>query len=172
LGEITPRTAVAVRRALGDCCGLWPEIKWVNDLQWQGRKLCGILCEAVLLGGRAESLVIGVGVNVHTPPEAFPPALRAKAASLGDFCRPPEKTRLAAELLLALDGLARQQPAERAAYWEEYRACCVTLGKTVTLPDGREALAEGLGEDFALLLRLPDGSRLRLQSGEATLHGE
>ncbi len=172
LGTVTARAAVAVRRAVGRCCGLWPEIKWVNDLQWQGRKLCGILCEAVLLGGRAESLVIGVGVNVHTPPEAFPPALRAKAASLGDFCRPPEKTRLAAELLLALDGLARQQPAERAAYWEEYRACCVTLGKTVTLPDGREALAEGLGEDFALLLRLPDGSRLRLQSGEATLHGE
>ena len=46
LGSLTARAAVAVRRAVGRCCGLWPEIKWVNDLLWQGKKLCGILCEA------------------------------------------------------------------------------------------------------------------------------
>ena len=37
VGEITAWAAVAVRRALGRCCGFFPEIKWVHDLQWQGR---------------------------------------------------------------------------------------------------------------------------------------
>ena len=56
VGEITAWVAVAVRRALKRCCGLSPDIKWVNDLQWQGRKLCGILCETVLRRDRVEKI--------------------------------------------------------------------------------------------------------------------
>ncbi len=173
VGEITAWAAVAVRRALGRCCGFSPEIKWVNDLLWQGKKLCGILCETVLRRDRVESLVLGVGVNVSTAEGDFPPGLRGTAASLRSLGLPtPERSALAAELILALDALAVDFPAAGEEYWREYRACCITLGRDVTLSDGSEAFAEDLERDFSLRLRLPDGSRKTLRSGEATLHKE
>ncbi len=173
LGEITAWAAVAVRRALERCCGLQPEIKWVNDLLWQGKKLCGILCETALRGGQVTSLIVGVGVNVSTAEEDFPPELRRTAASLGSLGLPvPDRSVLASELIRALDALAAGFPREREAYLKEYRDACVTLGKRVTLSDGSEAFAEALGDDFSLLLREPDGSRRTLRSGEATLHRE
>ena len=173
LGELTAWAAVAVRRAIGRCCGVFPEIKWVNDLMWEGRKLCGILCETALRRSRAESLVIGVGINVASSAEDFPPELREKAASLAmTGCPLPERSALAAAVILALDGLAAEFPAAGEAYWREYREHCVTLGKEVELSDGAVAFAEELEEDFSLRLRFPDGSRSLLRSGEATLHRE
>ena len=173
VGEITAWVAVAVRRALGRCCGFSPEIKWVNDLLWQGKKLCGILCEAVLNRDRLEALVLGVGVNADTSPEDFPPELRRTAASLRGLGLPvPEKSDLAAELIRALDEMAADFPQGREKYLAEYRAACVTLGREVTFPDGNTAFAEGLDEDFSLLLRLPDGRAQKLRSGEATFHSE
>ena len=43
--SLTPLAAVAARRAVLDCTGLSPEIKWPNDLLLGGKKLCGILTE-------------------------------------------------------------------------------------------------------------------------------
>ena len=173
VGEITAWTAVAVRRALGRCCGFRPEIKWVNDLLWQGRKLCGILCESVLHRGEVESLVLGIGVNVDAGEEDFPPELRRTAASLRTVgAGVPDRAVLAAELIRSLDEMAGEFPAAGETYWGEYRACCVTLGREVVLSDGGTAFAEELEKDFSLRLRLPDGETRLLRSGEATLHRE
>ncbi len=173
VGEITAWVAVAVRRALGRCCGLWPEIKWVNDLLWQGRKLCGILCESVLRGDEVESLVLGIGINVAAGEEDFPPELRRTAASLRTAgAAVPDRAVLAAELIRSLDEMAAEFPTAGEAYWREYRACCVTLGREVTLSDGSTAFAEELERDFSLRLRLPGGETRRLRSGEASLHRE
>ncbi|PIZ25632.1 MAG: biotin--[acetyl-CoA-carboxylase] ligase, partial [Chloroflexi bacterium CG_4_10_14_0_8_um_filter_57_5] len=48
--------ALAVVSALEEKYGLKPEIKWPNDVLVRGRKLCGILAEAVWLGSQAESV--------------------------------------------------------------------------------------------------------------------
>lgn len=40
-------------------------IKWPNDIYYQDRKLCGILIENRLVGGRIKDCVIGVGLNVN-----------------------------------------------------------------------------------------------------------
>ena len=62
-------TAIAIAEALRS---LFPElpvqVKWPNDLWVHGKKLGGILCEAV--GGRADSfIVIGIGLNCAVAPE-------------------------------------------------------------------------------------------------------
>ena len=173
LGEITAWTAAAVRRAIGRCCGLWPEIKWVNDLQWQGRKLCGILWEGALRRGRAECLAAGIGINVSAAEEDFPPELRQTAVSLRMTGVPlPEKSALAAAVILAMDELAAEFPRAGDAWWREYRDHCVTLGREVELSDGSTAFAEDLERDFSLRLRRSDGKSFLLRSGEATLHRE
>ena len=55
----TISAAVAVCRAVKKLCGLELAIKWVNDLYYQGRKVCGILTEAGtdLESGQLEWLV-------------------------------------------------------------------------------------------------------------------
>jgi BirA family biotin operon repressor/biotin-[acetyl-CoA-carboxylase] ligase len=55
-------------------------IKWPNDILYQGKKICGILCEAVVIGHRYEAFIIGIGVNLNTP--SFPDALQSTATSL------------------------------------------------------------------------------------------
>ena len=45
--------------------GVIPEIKWPNDVLVNGRKLCGILIENNLSGGKVRSSVVGMGLNVR-----------------------------------------------------------------------------------------------------------
>ncbi len=172
IGELPAWTAAAVRRALLRCCGLDTEIKWVNDLLSRGRKLCGILAEGILREGKVQSVVLGIGINTAAESEDFPPELRETATSVYlETGAAPDRAALAAALLRELDALAEAYPRGRREVWAEYRARCVTLGKAVTLTDGTEGTAEDLGEDFSLLVRLPDGALRRLRSGEASLHG-
>ena len=63
--------------ALGVCSALEAldvpaEIKWPNDVLVCGRKVCGVLAEAVWLGEQVDRIVLGVGVNVT--PASIPPA--------------------------------------------------------------------------------------------------
>jgi BirA family transcriptional regulator, biotin operon repressor / biotin---[acetyl-CoA-carboxylase] ligase len=76
---ITLAAALAVRDALAEACGLETDIKWPNDLLAGGRKLCGILAEALeTKAGRA--CVVGVGINLSD--RAFPPEIADSATSV------------------------------------------------------------------------------------------
>lgn len=75
------RAAVATARAISRAAGVEVGVKWVNDLYYAGKKLCGILAEAPLgADGRPEFVVIGIGVNVLDA--SFPPELSGVATSL------------------------------------------------------------------------------------------
>ena len=52
---VTPAAAVATARAISRAAGVEVGVKWVNDLYYAGKKLCGILAEAPLgADGRPE----------------------------------------------------------------------------------------------------------------------
>ncbi|MDQ3821010.1 MAG: biotin--[acetyl-CoA-carboxylase] ligase, partial [Acidobacteriota bacterium] len=73
---LTLMSALAVRDALLEACGLRTDIKWPNDIVVGDRKLCGILAETVETGtGRA--VILGIGINLDD--RAFPPELRETA---------------------------------------------------------------------------------------------
>lgn len=80
---ITIQTAVAINRAIKRLYSLKTDIKWVNDLYFQGKKICGILTEAIsdFESGMIEAIIIGIGINVST--SEFPSVLQNKATSLG-----------------------------------------------------------------------------------------
>lgn len=63
LANITQLMALAVCQA-AEKYGLAPNLKWPNDVQVSGKKLCGILSEAVAQDGKIACLALGVGVNV------------------------------------------------------------------------------------------------------------
>lgn len=150
---ITPMAAVAVCRTVEAVCGLSPEIKWPNDVIFGGKKLCGILTE-LSVQGDVSSLVLGIGVNVNTPPESFSPALRDAACSIyGVTGRKTDMAAFARRLISELDGLFPLWESDSGAFLPEYRRRCSTPGQDIlVLQNGtsRPARAVGINEDMSL----------------------
>ncbi len=64
LSFITLMCGVCVRDALENICGLDCKLKYVNDVIYNGKKLCGILTEAVFEENVCKGVVMGIGINV------------------------------------------------------------------------------------------------------------
>ena len=164
--RVTSFAAVAVMRAIRSLTGKQTAIKWVNDLYYEGKKVCGILCEgAGMLPSGRQGIVLGIGINWH--PAAFPEELASIAGSLGEE-RIPRKDLLRAvwrELLPALQG-------KPLAWIEDYRAHSAVLGKPIQWKEGeilREGIAQGIEENGALRVRDPKGEEHLLRTGEITV---
>ena len=151
LSAVTPYAAVITARALETECGvLGVGIKWVNDLYLAGKKICGILTEAVtdLESGGKNGIAVGIGINLTT--DVFPDDLRAKAGNVGKM---PNRCALAARIASALYGFEKD-PFDRT-HMEEYTARSTVLGKTVTLDRWGEkttGTVVGFDRDGGLLL--------------------
>ena len=63
VANLTQLMALSVCRAVEEL-GAKPTIKWPNDVQLKGKKLCGILSEAIAGKEGLSCVVLGVGVNV------------------------------------------------------------------------------------------------------------
>ena len=65
--EITPfytqACALACVKALQDCYDLTPQVKPINDIYFEGRKLGGILVESASLGNSLQYILTGIGIN-------------------------------------------------------------------------------------------------------------
>ena len=78
---LTCRVGIAVSKAIDAEFGCHTGIKWVNDIFLAGRKICGILCEAVSgEGGKPSHILIGIGINIST--EEFPDDIKNSAGSV------------------------------------------------------------------------------------------
>lgn len=170
LGRVTLLGAVALAETLAGL-GLQPGIKWPNDVQLGGRKVAGILAEAVWVGDRLGAVALGIGVNVRRdalPPEALE-AYRATTveAALGHPC---PRGALLGDLLAHLDAwMPRVREPILLETWTRYN---VTLGRRVNVVAGHEqfsGVAEALDSRCALLVRLDNGSLRPLLAGEVTL---
>jgi len=62
--------AVAVRKTIFDNFGVGCGIKWVNDLIFDGKKVCGILTETKTEGDLSAA-VVGIGVNLFRPENGY-----------------------------------------------------------------------------------------------------
>lgn len=168
---LTGWVAVAAREGVAKASGAPVDIKWLNDLYLNGKKLCGILTEFALLAesGEPDYVVIGMGVNMNQTAETFAAqGLGGIATSLALEGCPVEQNHLAVCLLEALDKLNREFPAKRTDYLERYRARCVTLGRRVSF-DGEGTLqtgtVSGVDDSFALLVDGDDGKQHAVSSG-------
>jgi len=175
---ITASAAVAVADSIEELTGVSPEIKWVNDLQLEGKKLCGILTEASIEGesGMLQYVVCGIGINIKTPPEGYPRELCGIATALSEHMKSvPLRGRLASAVLNNLE--ARYQQLARSeirSMIEAYRRRLSTLGKTVevTRPRGSfTARAVDIDDYVHLIVERPDGSRELLSAGEISVKG-
>jgi BirA family biotin operon repressor/biotin-[acetyl-CoA-carboxylase] ligase len=73
---------LAAADAVREVSGLEAGLKWPNDLVIGGKKLGGILCEAVTGAAAGGFVVAGIGINVAHGPGDLPEDLRPLATSL------------------------------------------------------------------------------------------
>ena len=172
--RITACAAVAVAETIEELSGRAAQIKWVNDVLLDGRKVCGILSEASLdcESGELAWVVVGIGINAVRPAESFPAELRQIAGAVFERAEIPElRAKLAAGVLDRLMDYAAGPGGEHC--FEAYRSRSVVLGKPVNLlipgRDPEPAQVLGLNRDYSLQVRLPDGSERAVSSGEVSV---
>lgn len=163
---ITTASAVAVSRAVESVTGKSTLIKWVNDLYYDGRKVCGILCEAVAREGRVKSVIIGVGVNLADC--NFPGELDGIAGTLG--CDDAFKEQLIAAVADELFSLNFGALDEKTL--DEYRRKSLVIGKRIDYYfNGQKNTATAIGIDRygGLIIKNDDGTDDVLRSGEISV---
>lgn len=166
---ITTATSVFVAEAVEAVTGLSLSIKWVNDLFYNDRKVCGILTEAVwgTEEGAPAGIVVGIGINLCT--EEFPEELADIAGGL-NVREKGIKERIIDEIvrrILRFNGNRTDR-----TYLEEYRRRSNVIGKDIYVYEGqtvRQAKAVGIDEEGGLVIEEPDGSVGILRSGEITI---
>ncbi|MDR0570624.1 MAG: biotin--[acetyl-CoA-carboxylase] ligase [Clostridiales Family XIII bacterium] len=169
---VTAFAAVAVCEAIRAVSSKTPLIKWVNDIYCDGKKICGILTEAVtdFESGRIGWIVVGVGLNFSAPKDAFPEDLLGTAGPLfSEGGGAPTRNRLAAEIInriLDSDGYRREEMLEK------YRSFLFILGRQIQVvaADGSYAATaidiDGTGR---LIVETGDGGRRVLSHGEISI---
>ncbi len=168
--RITTSAAVAVANVVQRRFGIALAIKWVNDLYYNSKKVCGILTESScnIDTGELEFVVIGIGLNLTTPPEAFGTALAQTATSLfpNSAC-PVPRAALGGEIASEILALC---PAFDTL--EAYRARCITPNHWVTVSTMHEsypAKAIELDAHCRLVVERDNGRREVLSFGDVSV---
>lgn len=170
---ITSMAAVAVARAVENVSNLPAQIKWVNDIFLNRKKVCGILTEAGINAetGSLEYAVLGIGVNVGTM--EFPDELKEIATSVSNECGfLVEKDVLADEILKELE--LWYPTLWDGGFLKESKERSLLLGKEIRVLDALagdgfyEARAVDLDELGHLIIER-DGRREVLNSGEVSI---
>ena len=168
--RLTTMAALAACEAVSEIAGQQAQIKWVNDVFLDGRKVAGILTEASvsLEDGSLDYVVLGVGFNLYAPKEGFPPELAGVAGAILDTPRDNGKNALTAAFLNRFWALY-QAPE---GYEQEYKRHCMVLGREVliiTAQAERPAKAVDLDGQCGLIVEYPDGTRQTLKAGEVRI---
>lgn len=163
--RVTVGVAVALCNAIEKFSDKKAEIKWVNDIFIEGKKVCGILTEAVtnFESGTIDSIIIGVGINVKT--QSFPQELQNIAGSVFPCCLC--RNELAAEVIKEIFHVLPH--LKDAALMEDYRRRSFLLGKEIIFTQGKEevhGIAFDINDDGNLLVRRGNGEITALQWGE------
>lgn len=167
---VTTATAVAICCAVSDVVGSKLEIKWINDLFYKGKKVCGILTEAAtdFESGALEYIVIGAGINLTAPPNGFPEPIADVAGAISESY--VNKSRLAAEILNYLTEYINLLP--KRGFLQEYKKRLFVLGKEITVvsPSGDySARAKDINQNAELIVEDKNGQTHVLNSGEIRL---
>ena len=170
--SFTTAAAVAVCRALESAGSGRAEIKWVNDIYLNGRKVCGILTEAVTDTAKGEvSVIVGIGVNLFAP-ERFPDEIAGRAGFVFPEKSAETENCFILKLLYELEKLFEAVKNHAPVHIAEYADRSFVVGRTVTViknGERRSAFVTGITEHCALEVLYDSGEKSTLLSGEISI---
>jgi len=170
--QITLVAAIALAKALSKVTGVTAGIKWPNDILFGKKKCCGILTEMHAESDQIHHLVVGIGINVNVPEEAFPEELREIATSLQAIkgTRIPRADVVQA-VLNEFEPLYRQYVNEGGfgSLRDEWKRQSITLGREVVAQTARGTTigkALDIDEFGVLLVEKADGEVEKIYSAD------
>lgn len=164
---VTPAAAVVTAKAIRDLTGVKVQIKWINDIVYEDKKLCGILCE----GGAANSgkpayIVVGIGINLKV--ESFPKEIKDTAVSLSSIVNSGfDANELCAKLVNGLYKLFNDFNSFEVL--KEYREMSATLKRRIAFSADNqrfEGIAKAINNEGNLVAEA-NGKEYTLFSSDA-----
>lgn len=170
--KITTAAAVSVAEAIERLSGKPAQIKWVNDIYMDGRKVCGILTEAAfsLENGGLEYAVLGIGVNAYVPENGFPEDIKDIAGAVFSERRDDMRNKLAAEILSRF--MKYYSELADNTYIESYRKRLMWKGEKISVISGNTGTPATLldaDNDCRLLVEYENGEKAAVSSGEISI---
>ena len=153
-------------RTIFRVCNKKCAIKWVNDIIYNGKKVCGILAQ-----GYSDKAVVGIGVNYRTDLNSLPDDVRTTASVLygQEEEAPDERSFVNALLENVLDLCTKGDEI----WLDEYKASSTILGKEVLILQAGSVVGEGVATEIddscALHVVFPDGRETVLSTGEVSV---
>ena len=172
---ITLATGVAVAKTLEKMGIENPEIKWPNDVMINGKKVCGILTEAITHLNTIETVIIGVGINVNIDMEKFPRHLRNTTTTLkeelGEKCAEHAVIATFLEEFEKISELFNHEGYE--IILKEWRKHSYSIGKNVEVrmpfKKSYNGYVIGINKQGALIIEKKDGTLKKVISGECII---
>ena len=163
---LTSAMAAAVCRAI-EAKGFKAGIKWVNDIYLEGKKVCGILSEAVSMGMDILSYVVGIGINVGMV--EFPDDIKEIAAFLP--LNEDEKEALFFCVLEEIEYVLEENKKSILSYLKQKS---VVLGKEIRFfgVKNGEGLALDLDENGGLVIQTTEKENIILTGGEISVRAK
>ncbi len=168
-GFLPLAAGMAVRAGIAEFTPTPVGLKWPNDVLIADRKVAGILAESATTA-RGFAVVVGCGINVAF--EAGPPVEVAdRATDLASTGSLIDRALLLESILGHLEPLVdRLESGDVASVLDDYRRCCVSLGRRVRLdtPNGDvSGLVVGIADNGGITIETDDRSRRTVLAGDA-----
>ncbi|NLJ94384.1 MAG: biotin--[acetyl-CoA-carboxylase] ligase [Clostridiaceae bacterium] len=170
--------AVALAQSLDFLLDIKTEIKWVNDIYLDGKKIAGILSEGELdfENKQIKYLVIGLGVNVYEPNTDFPEEFRERATYLINNSnnsreRDNLRNKIVATFLNKWEFYS--DPKHHKQALEIFRTKNFLLDKQVEVKvqaNSIKGIVRDISNEFELIIENNNQEILYINHGEATLH--
>lgn len=170
---ITVAAAVAVRRTLLETLNIDTKIKWVNDIYFEDKKLCGILTEAgISADGKLSFAILGVGINIKNPPGGYPEDFAYKTTNIekitGEITN-DKKRQLMAAFINNFDIIFNDKSR---SYIKEYKEASCILGREIEILSGEHkgcGQALDIDSNANLIVKKQDGNTVALGSGDVSI---
>ena len=167
LAYVSMMGAVAVCEA-ADVLGAKAGIKWPNDAQIDGRKLCGVLPEAAWRGEELNGVALGIGINVRIDFRGT--AFEDTAISLETMVGSVDRAELLARMLERLDHWSARLATDEL--FKAWQMRLNMIGRQVSISGAGGAVtgtAEMVDRQGALHVRDDDGVLRRVIAGDIAL---
>ena len=151
-----------------------PQIKWPNDIVLNKKKVCGILTEMNLKGTDIDSVIVGIGINVHQ--KHFPEEIKETATSLDkETGRYYSRSKLIEQVLRYFEIYYERylQTGDFTLLKQEYEGYLANKDKVVKVldPAGEYVgMAKGITPKGELIVDMESGLR-HVGSGEVSVRG-
>lgn len=170
---ITTSSSVIICESIKKVTGIDCQIKWINDIYLNNKKVAGILTEAStnFESGTIDYLILGIGINFNQPKYDFPDELKSIASSLfNNNSNNINRNMLCAEIISnILDMIPRIKNYD---FISEYKKRSIVLNQEIIyISSGisSKGKAININCDGSLVVEHDDGSIKILNSGEVSI---